>query len=356
MLLLIVMAFAFLTSACFFAPLFRAHMARRTENCLPLIPPRLLWILHLLGVCGSALFVHDLQVSGQLKDTFFHLLIQNPLEIRKADLTGVVRGIYLSYIGWLAAFVSGVFLARRVGRKSTHLVLIGLQLAANLVFLNKTRLVAVLLVAGLGYLFTTDRSFSMRGVVGATSLLAVVFITLFIGWSSATGKVFKQGVGLPPAVETFALYLTAGPPYLAHVVNTEPGGVGLPVRTLRPLFKASSKFFGTPTTPSPINDFYYLPYSTNVGTALEPFYRDAGGVGLILGIFILSFGVDFLALFALRFGCLAGHLTVAALCYSSLSAFFVPKLTTGPVLLTFVFLALSFYGRMIIYSGKLFAK
>jgi hypothetical protein len=86
-----------------------------------------------------------------------------------------------------------------------------------------------------------------------------------------------------------------------------------------------------------------------VGTALEPFYRDAGVFGLFLGILVLSFGLDAIALFALHVGRFFGYLLVSVLCFCSLSSFFVSKLTTGAVVLALLIfiMSLMFRGMMV---------
>src|SRR5206468_7567978 len=52
----------------------------------------------------------------------------------------------------------------------------------------------------------------------------------------------------------------------------------------------------TEPPPSVILDAYYVPHPTNVGTALEPLYRDGGAFNVVVGIVVLSLGVDIVAL------------------------------------------------------------
>ncbi len=335
-LLLLCMGFAFLISILLLAPYYKKIVYSENRN-FPDLKISTIVFLHVLGYGGAILFVFDVQASSQLDASFMQALLDDPLSIRKASLFGIERGIYIGYFGWLACLLSGVKIAKGGRWTLLLLLLVILQVFFELVFLNKTRPLAVIVLAVFGYLLAVGEKISVQKAFLYLLGVALAFSIFFVAWSAQTGKVWSQGTSLPPAVETLFLYLTAGYPYVIHVVETEDGGGYLPVRVFRSFFTLMSILFGTQLPPSAVLPFYELPYPTNVGTALEPFYRDAGAVGLAGGFFFLSFIVDYLALLALRYGRVAGFCLATILCLASASAFFVSKINTGPVLLAFLF-------------------
>jgi hypothetical protein len=78
--------------------------------------------------------------------------------------------------------------------------------------------------------------------------------------------------------------------------------------------------------------FYSIPITTNVGTTLEPWFRDYGVAGVLIGILVVSFGVDLIAYWGLKFGRVTGTMVAVVMCFCSTLAFFVPRLTSGAVL------------------------
>lgn len=295
----------------------------------------------MLGLLGPLIFAYDIESTSQLSSSFIQTLLQDPLSIRKTNLEGIERGMYLGYFGWLASLLTGARIANELPNRKFLLLLVLIQTAANLVFLSKVRPLAILVLTIFGYLLATRKTISIKHALFNLLLVALAFSAFFIIWSATTGKVWSQATDLHPALETLLLYLTVGYPYLIHIVEVEPVDGSFPSRVLRPAFTLASIFFGTTPPPSSILPFYELPYGTNVGTALEPFFRDAGLIGLCIGFFTLSFFVDYLALLAIRHGRTAGFCFAVVLCMSSASAFFAPRLGTGPVFLALLFFLLS---------------
>lgn len=344
-LVLVVMALSFFTSFIAFAPSFK-KLIESNKKKSPEINLFFLIFLHLVGLGGAILFVFDLQNSDQLNDTFLFLLVNDPLAIRKASLEGIERGIYLNYLGWFASVLTGLRVTNQSRGRVFLLSLVLVQFIFSLVFLNKTRPIAIIILTIFGILVSLRHKVTLRHIFRYLICIGLVFSLIFVAWSARTGKVWSQSTNLHPAVETLFLYLTVGYPYLLHIVETEPGGDYVPVRVLRPFFTLSSIFFHTKPPPSSILPFYEIPFATNVGTALEPFYRDGGMVGLCIGFLALSAITDFLALIALTHGRVAGYCFTIILLLSSASSFFAPKMNAGPV---FLFMAIFFISKIISY-------
>lgn len=323
------MLFCFILSFFCFSPFVKNQFDFHFENIVPKINFYYILVLHLIGLAATALFVSDISNSGYLSDNFFALLLADPLVIRAVPLDGLTRGIFLGYIGWLAVFLSATQVAVYRDRRVLNSILVILQICANILFLSKMRPVVVIMIFIVPFIIMTIRyKFIKLSIIGV--MFSIIIFVFFTSWSYVTGKVFELGIGYNPVVETFILYLTSGPAYLSHIMFIEQPEMTLS-RTLRPLYVISSILFDTAQPPSRILPFYDLPISTNVGTALEPWFRDLGATGMFLGMIALSFGVDMVAYLGLRFGRLTGLLVVMTMCYCSIFAFFVPRLTTGPV-------------------------
>ena len=348
-LILCTMGLAFATSLLIHSPLYKKVIYSPIRR-VPSLGTAPLIGLHMLGFLGPILFVYDIESTSQLSSSFIQTLLQDPLSIRKINLEGIERGMYLGYIGWLASLLTGARIANELPNRKFLLLLVVLQTLANLVFLSKVRPLAIVILTIFGYLLAIRKTISLKQAFLNLLLVALTFSAIFVIWSTATGKVWSQATDLHPALETLLLYLTVGYPYLLNIVEVEIGDGSFPSRVLRPAFTLASIFFGTSPPPSSILPFYELPYGTNVGTALEPFYRDAGLIGLCIGFFTLSFVVDYLALIAMRHGRIAGFCLAVVLCMSSASAFFAPRIGTGPVflaLLLFMVSKLFFYIRSV---------
>lgn len=330
--LLLSMALAFLISIVFHAPLYKKAV-NSPNRALPNSNINTLIALHLVGLLGSLIFAYDITAVYNQSFSFIEAFFQDPLSIRKASLDASPRGVYLAYFGWLASLLTGARLATKTNHRILLATLLLLQFASELVFMNKTRPLAVLILACFGYLFATRKAITLGTASRYLLLIGGAFCIFFVAWSASTGKVWSQGTSLPPALETLVLYLTAGYPYLLHIIETEPGGDFASMRVIRPILTLSAILLGTPPPPSAILPFYELPYATNVGTALEPFFRDGGTLGLCIGFVILSAGVDYLSLTAIRHGRTFGLCLSTTLCLTSASTFFVSKINTGSVAL-----------------------
>lgn len=328
--ILVAMSMSYLGSLMLFSPVIRSWFDRHFEDIHPPVGIKWIILLHVLGIGFCLLFVMDFEKSGLISDGFFRLLVDNPLEIRAVPLDGLTRGVQLSYIGWIAVFLSGASAALYKKGRLTNYLLVALQLAANLVFISKMRPIAIVFLFAFPYFVLYRRRFSFVRLGAISAILMAAIVAFFIYWSDATGKTYELGLGYPPAVETFLLYFTSGPAYLSHILEYELPDYDLS-RTLRPVYMASAVIFGTDAPPSRILQYYDLPITTNVGTALEPWYRDMGFFGLGVGVVVLSFGLDAMAYWGLRFGRVTGLLLTVMMCVCSTLAFFVPRLSTGPV-------------------------
>lgn len=348
--ILTAMGTSFLASFALFSQIYRSYFDTHYDAIFPTIRLRWVLLLHAAGVASCALFIHDMNASAYLPGDFLDVLISDPLEIRKVPLDDLSRGIYLNYFAWVASFISGTQAAKRPGARPIHFALVFIQIVASLVFLSKVRPIIVLFLFVLPYLILSRKRASALRLGGMATVLAAMVAGFFLVWSDTTGKTFDLGIGYPPAIETFFLYLTSGPAYLSHIIYVEAPDFS-PARILRPFYTLSALLIGTTPPPSAITPFYDLPITTNVGTGLEPWFRDLGGFGILLGIFVLSFGVDLIAYWGLLFGRITGFMVSIVMCMCSALCFFAPRLTTGPVagiLLVFVLhvLAVSSWGLL----------
>jgi uncharacterized membrane protein len=80
-----------------------------------------------------------------------------------------------------------------------------------------------------------------------------------------------------------------------------------------------------------INEFYGQPYKTNVGTFLEPFYRDFGFFYMILGVIVHSFFLNYIAIFFLKINTPYSLFLVSNICIINFFSFFTPKLNNFPI-------------------------
>ncbi len=294
----------------------------------------LLMVCHLVGFVGVATVVIDLAPHFGGLSGFLHRLASDPMGIKFQGQETASVGTQISYFGWVAIALS-VFEHTRTPLSKPWIGLAFLQLLGNLVFIDRTRPMWIIFTAVLMVLPTAR----LRPTVGKSLriglLAAAAAVALFVAVGQFIGKVYGEELlgrsALPPALQTTYFYGTCGFAYFNEVVGTEQGGSALPERTLYPLMETLSRvgFGGAP--PDQVNEFYRVPFPTNVGTALEPFYRDGGLAFTLLGIVLITFGVDLAGLVYLRMRSGMAVFAWANLCFASFMAFFTPKLNNTPL-------------------------
>jgi hypothetical protein len=153
-------------------------------------------------------------------------------------------------------------------------------------------------------------------------LLCVFFgpIAIFFAQAIFTGKYDAEG-GL---FNNFLVYVFGGFGYFSSLLNDVVPDYEL-MRTFYPLAKILQAFGVLVDVPSQILEFRDVPFTTNVGTFLEPLLSD-GGVGLVIvGAPLLIFLVDVFSFRAIASGTAYGLFMWANLVLIPVFSFFVPK-------------------------------
>jgi hypothetical protein len=163
----------------------------------------------------------------------------------------------------------------------------------------------------------------------------LAFVGIFLGIAAWVGKVVSEGQfgesPLPPFAQNIYVYGTSGFAYFNRLLETQDAVTYVPERVLYPAFKVLAGLGLSAPPPSQINEFFYMPFPTNIGTFLEPFYRDGGRLFLILGIILQSFGLDLAGYAFLRSGRPTARFAWANVCFVAFIGFVTPKLTNFPV-------------------------
>jgi len=105
----------------------------------------------------------------------------------------------------------------------------------------------------------------------------------------------------------------------------------MPERFLYPALKFLTRFGLSKEPPLQILDYYDIPFSTNVGSFLEPFYRDGGLLFVLCGIIIYSFGIDAIGLMLLNSRRPLAIYAWANLCFVTALSFFNPLSNFFPI-------------------------
>lgn len=352
----------FIMSVIIFSPLYRNWIARRSSNCNSKSNPYntqfLLLLLHIVGFIGIGKYVKDFSSNfGGLEGFFIALFSQSHL-IRWAAEDTFSVGTQISYFGWIAISLT-VFEVARKKISRWWLLVAFLQFAVNLMFIDRTRPIWILFTSALIILPTA--SILKVGKILKWALISTgVGIFVFLGIAAWVGKISEEGIygtsDLPVPLQTVYSYATSGFPYFNRILDTEETISYTPERTMYPFIKILSSLNLVGAPPSQINEFYYLPFETNVGTFLEPFYRDGGIPFVIIGIIISSFGIDAVGLRLLKNGNNLSLYAWANLCFISFIGFFTPKIGSFPIWLFLGMAFLSGIFNVLINIGKTHTK
>lgn len=287
-------------------------------------------LLHFLGFVGIGLQIRDVAATFGGLEAYAAILQTESHRIRWANIETASLGTQLSYFGWIAISLT-VWNWCRGSASVVWIPIAFLQLVGNLVFIDRTRptwiiFTAVLTVHG------DMRHYSVFKRIGV--VLPVVLIAIFISIAQWTGKIVYGDYGDTPlgkSEQSIYYYGTCGFAYFNHLLSENIAPNYWPARILRPLFMFLSKTRLAQEPPAEILDPYAVPFATNVGTFLEPFYRDGGDLYCILGIGLYTFGLNALGLWLLRRPSGLSVFLWANLCFAAFIAFFVPKMSTFPV-------------------------
>ena len=309
----------------------------------------LLLALHGIGFAGLLKYVKDFSENLGGVSGFLFALLNEAESIRIEAATARSVGTQLSYIGWIAIGMTVYYLAgKRISKYWWVPVL--LQFAGNLMFIDRTRPLTIFFTAMLMMLITV-KTVNLKKVMLWTSG-AVLFVLLTF-WLVAewSGKTFYKGMDessvLPGITQDIYLYGVSGFAYFNYMLQNKQEISYAPHRLFYPVNKVLSGFGLIPEPPSPITEFYNVPFTTNVGTFLEPLYRDGGLFFVVLGMFLHSFGLNLLCLPLLRSRAPAAYYAWATICFTTFIAFFVPKISFfGTWLFIAIGLAVLFFRKV----------
>ena len=292
-----------------------------------------------LGVLGLGLFATEISSLlggfGALRGVFSS---GDFLSIRAISNNAETFGFQLSYFSWLSIFAFAIMLKNRLISPKYYIPIIFLlllQFSLNLLFIDRTRPIWIVLVVMLGLIF--DRNVKRLNIAKTLLPLALAPISIFFGFLLITGKYDVRYGFLEPVF----IYVTSGIGYLNRLIESNIPFEYEPVRTFYWLSKVFEMVGIVKNVPNQILDFLYVPFPTNVGTFLEPFYSDGGLLYVIFLMPIFVIGFDRLAIWAYRSKTLTGMFFWANVVFSGLMSFFVPKLNSLPIWL-FLFLHLGY--------------
>ncbi|MRR54708.1 MAG: oligosaccharide repeat unit polymerase [Deltaproteobacteria bacterium] len=301
-----------------------------------------LLVLHLVGFMGLVLYVVEFAKNLGGISGFFLALVNEAYAIRWEAETSASVGTQLSYFGWIAISLTVYYIVRKKV-SSYWLAVAVVQFLGNLLFIDRTRPLWIIFTTLL-IILPAARELSLNRISRWMIFSIIAAFMLFWAVAEWTGKTGYKGIYessvLPGITQDFYVYGVSGFAYFNQVLQSNESPTYTPERILYPLFTFLSRFGVTGAPPSQILEFYDVPFSTNVGTFLEPFYRDGGLLFVLIGILIYSFGLDLAGLFVLNSGKPLALYAWANICFTSFIGFFTPKIASFPVWL-FVVLGFS---------------
>jgi oligosaccharide repeat unit polymerase len=321
----------FFVSSLFYMKYFWRLIDKRTamwpDTMLPSVG--LILVFYLVGIGGVAKYVLDYAAAmGGINAFVSSLLGQSVLIRAQAQLTQSI-GTQLSYFGWIA--IALTVLRFSVGRKVSLLLLLLLLVtfAGNLLWIDRTRPLTIVFMCIAVWLFSS-RNLRIGALIRAIVILVVIgvggflLIGIWTGKAAATSNIYGI-TDVPTSVLNVYVYLTSGYPYLNRVFDAEPISFSVQ-RSIYPLAKIFSMLRLGPEPPVHVLEFFYVPFPTNVGTFMEMYYKETGILGVLFGIFIYCFGLNYIALKLLSSGRPLAIVAWSLLCWISLFAFFTPKI------------------------------
>lgn len=302
------------------------------------------WLLHLLGFAGISFYVIEVGlVLGGLESVFL-TFVEAGYVIRQAEIASI--GYQFAYFGWIAICIT----AMRASLSNIPFGLIAVavvQYLGNFLFIDRTRpiwllITAVLCALVVSTLFKPARDRTIKVNVKTVGYALLACLGIFVLIAEWLGK-DADGIEIYGATDIFGpvrnvyLYLTTGFPYFGDTVAAgEPESLSLS-RVLYPIYKAASEIGLTESPPSQVLEIAFVPFPTNVGTFLEPFFRDGGILLCLIGIAAYSIGLNALGYVFLQTPSPMAIFAWSNLCFCTFISFFVPKLSSAPIWLFVTF-------------------
>lgn len=296
----------------------------------------LLVSLYAISFYGVYLYLEEYFIFyGGYENYFLLLLSDNSSELRANSLVASESfGIQFTYFGWIAI---GINLIQIISKKLSKkwYVLIILTFISNLFFIDRTRPMWILLII-LYILFCLNiKKIQFSSLLKRLVLFILVFLSIFFYVGKLAGKTsdkkIYKGWDISPNSQNIIFYLTSSYFYLDYLICNKTPAYQFD-KTIYPALKALHDTEIIEKAPSSqINEFFGSPYQTNVGTFLEPYYSDYGYFYMILGVFIHSFVLNYIAIFFLKFNSPYSLFLVSNICIVNFFSFFTPKLFNFPI-------------------------
>lgn len=295
----------------------------------------------IIGIYGLFIYIKDFSSYLGGYSSFFIAFSEKPLIIRALAAEETSIGFQLSYFSWISIFYCIYFLFSDLKlAKINSVLLAGLALtefSLNLLFIDRTRPVILFLSSFLIIVFL--KSPRIKKPMGVIFAIFTGPIFIFLIQASFTGK-FNQDDGL---VNNLLIYIFSGFGYFSSALVDVRPEFEL-TRTFYPIAKIFNIFGGQLEIPSQILDFRNVPFSTNVGTFLEPFLLDGGVLFVVLAVPVLLIVLDFMAVRAIQSKGVLGLFLWANLILVAVFSFFVPKFNSPYF---YIFICLYFFERVV---------
>ncbi len=311
--------------------------------------------LYALSFYGVFIYLKEyFKFYGGYVNYFLILFSDNSSELRANSLIASESiGIQLTYFGWIAI---GLNLIQVLNKRLSKIwyVLITLTFLGNLLFIDRTRPMWILLII-LYILFCLNiKKIQFSSLLKRVILFLLAFSFIFISIGTLAGKTsdekIYEGWDISPNAQNIVFYLTSSYFYLDYIICNENPDYELN-RTINPALKVLNNIGIIENEPkSLINEFYGQPYKTNVGTFLEPFYRDFGYLYMIFGVILHSLFLNYFAIIFLKINIPYSLFLVSNICIINFFSFFTPKLNNFPIWM-FIFIGLLIVMKKIIIKS-----
>jgi oligosaccharide repeat unit polymerase len=302
-------------------------------------------MFHVLGFVGLAFYILDFSENMGGISGFLFALQSEAHTIRWEAVETITIGTQLSYFGWIAiALTVYHFACKRISRYWVAIAV--MQFLGNFLFIDRTRPLWILLTS-IFMILPVVRKLQVKEAFRWAVFSTILAGIIFWGVAEWTGKKVYEGkygdTPLPGIVQEFYFYGSSGFAYFSKMIESNNEISYIPERIFYPAFKVLAKLELVEEPPNQILDFYEVPFPTNVGTFLEPFYSDGGLIYTFFGIIICSFGFNLAGLFLLRSRQPMAIYAWSNICFAAFLAFFTPKIVSFPF---WLFMGLGFISML----------
>lgn len=302
-----------------------------------------------VGIFGLILYVNDFsRYFGGISE-FFLTFFTDPLAIRALAAEETSLGFQISYLSWVSIYYIIFFLVKKnafpIWKKYSLIFLLLIEVFLNLLFVDRTRPVILLIVCFLAFILI-----SFEKIKKPFRLICFVFfcpLVIFFAQAIFTGK-YDSEAGL---FNNFLIYIFGGFGYFSALLGDVSPDYGL-TRIFYPVSKIMQIFGWVVDVPSQILEFRDIPFTTNVGTFLEPLVSDGGLFYILFGIPVLVFFIDFFAYVSLRSKKAFGLFFWGNMILINVLSFFVPKYNSTSIYLFFLIFLFLFFG----FKNKIIRK